>query len=50
MNTTFLNLSEEELREEFCKLTTREDIAKLFQISDYQLRYHLVIVQRVNEN
>jgi RNA-directed DNA polymerase len=43
MNTTFLNLSEEELREEFCKLTTREDIAKLFQISDYQLRYHLYV-------
>ena len=43
MNTTFLNLSEEELREEFSKLRTREDIAKLFQISDYQLRYHLYV-------
>ena len=43
MGTTFLSLSEDELEDLFHKLKTREDIAALLQISDYQLRYHLYI-------
>ncbi len=46
MNTTFLNLSAEELQEKFYSLRTRKDIANLLQISDYQLRYHLYIYPR----
>jgi len=46
MGTTFLNLSEEELKERFYQLKTRENIAELLQISDYQLRYHLYIYPR----
>ena len=43
MGTTLLNLSEDELKDLFYKLKTREDIAELLQVSDYQLRYHLYI-------
>ena len=43
MGTTFLSLSEDELEDLFYKLKTREDIAALLQVSDYQLRYHLYI-------
>ena len=43
MGSTLLNLSEDELKGLFYKLKTREDIAALLQISDYQLRYHLYI-------
>jgi RNA-directed DNA polymerase len=43
MGTTSLNLSEEELKEKFYQLKTREDIAKFLELSDYQLRYHLYI-------
>ncbi|MFM7599972.1 MAG: reverse transcriptase domain-containing protein [Pseudanabaena sp.] len=46
MKTTFLSLSAEELKEQFYKLRTREDIAALLQVSDYQLRYHLYIYPR----
>lgn len=43
MGTTLLNLSEDELKDLSYKLKTREDIAALLQVSDYQLRYHLYI-------
>lgn len=43
MGTTILSQSEEELKECFRRLKTRQDIARLLQISDYQLRYHLYI-------
>jgi RNA-directed DNA polymerase len=43
MDTLFLSLTDEELKEGFHKLRTRKDIAALLQISDYQLRYHLYI-------
>ncbi len=46
MDTLFLSLTDEELKESFHKLRTREDIAALLQISDYQLRYHLYIYPR----
>lgn len=38
-----LQKSEEELREHFRNLKTRQDVAELLEISDYQLRYHLYI-------
>lgn len=46
MGSTVLNLTEEELKERFYQLKTRKDIAKLLEISDYQLRYHLYIYPR----
>lgn len=46
MGTTTLSQSEEELKESFNKLKTRQDIARLLEISDYQLRYHLYIYPR----
>jgi RNA-directed DNA polymerase len=39
-----LNLSPDELRSRFFELKTREDVAALLDISDYQLRYHLYIL------
>ena len=41
--STELQKSEEELKEHFFKLKTRQDVADLLEISDYQLRYHLYI-------
>ncbi len=41
--STDLQKPEEELREHFFKLKTRQDVADLLEISDYQLRYHLYI-------
>jgi RNA-directed DNA polymerase len=38
-----LSLSSDEIRERFCNLSKREDIAELLDISDSQLRYHLYI-------
>ncbi|MFN6525611.1 reverse transcriptase domain-containing protein [Nostoc sp. ChiSLP03a] len=46
MGTTSLSLTEEELKESFYQLKTRKDIAKLLEISDYRLRYHLYIYPR----
>lgn len=46
MGTTALSRTEEELKEDFYKLKTRQDIAQLLEISDYQLRYHLYIYPR----
>jgi RNA-directed DNA polymerase len=43
MNTTFLSASNEELKNLFFGLRSREDLATLLEISDYQLRYHLYI-------
>ncbi|HYW22324.1 MAG TPA: reverse transcriptase domain-containing protein [Nodularia sp. (in: cyanobacteria)] len=39
-------MTEKELKEHFYQLKTRKDIAKLLDISDYQLRYHLYIYPR----
>jgi RNA-directed DNA polymerase len=44
--STDLQKSEEELREHFFKLKTRQDVADLLEISDYQLRYHLYISRK----
>lgn len=41
--STDLQRPEEELKERFFNLKTRQDIADLLEISDYQLRYHLYI-------
>jgi RNA-directed DNA polymerase len=41
--STDLQKSEEELREHFRNLKTRQDVADLLEISEYQLRYHLYI-------
>ena len=43
MKTISLNIPEEELKQHFYKLKTRQDVAELLQVSDYQLRYHLYI-------
>ena len=43
MGTTSLDLPQEELKRQFEQLKTRQDVAKLLQVSDYQLRYHLYI-------
>lgn len=48
MKTTSLNLTVEELKSRFHQLKTRQDIANLLQVSDYQLRYHLYIKSRDN--
>jgi len=44
--STDLQKSEEELREHFFNLKTRQDVADLLEISDYQLRYHLYICRK----
>jgi RNA-directed DNA polymerase len=44
--STDLQRSEEELREGFFNLKTRQDVADLLEISDYQLRYHLYISRK----
>jgi RNA-directed DNA polymerase len=44
--STDLQKSEEELREHFFNLKTRQDVADLLEISDYQLRYHLYISRK----
>ncbi|MDJ0597653.1 MAG: reverse transcriptase domain-containing protein [Crocosphaera sp.] len=46
MGTTSLDLPQEELKRQFEQLKTRQDVAKLLQVSDYQLRYHLYIYPR----
>ena len=43
MGTTSLDLPQEELKRHFEQLKTRQDVARLLQVSDYQLRYHLYI-------
>lgn len=43
MGTTSLDLPQEELKRQFEQLKTRQDVARLLQVSDYQLRYHLYI-------
>jgi RNA-directed DNA polymerase len=44
MGSLQLTLPDSELRVKFYALRTRQDIAALVDISDYQLRYHLYIV------
>lgn len=44
--STDLQSSEEELKERFFKLRTRQDVADLLEITDYQLRYHLYISRK----
>ncbi|HEY9605767.1 MAG TPA: reverse transcriptase domain-containing protein, partial [Allocoleopsis sp.] len=44
--STDLHRPEEELREHFFNLKTRQDVADLLEISDYQLRYHLYISRK----
>ncbi|ACB50436.1 probable RNA-directed DNA polymerase [Crocosphaera subtropica ATCC 51142] len=46
MGTTSLDLPQEELKKHFEQLKTRQDVARLLQVSDYQLRYHLYIHPR----
>ena len=46
MKSTCLNSSADELKASFYSLKTREDIANLLELTDYQLRYHLYIFPR----
>ncbi|MDJ0578557.1 MAG: reverse transcriptase domain-containing protein [Crocosphaera sp.] len=43
MRSTSLDLPREELKRHFAQLKTRQDVTKLLQVSDEQLRYHLYI-------